>query len=407
MKIILSEAFAPLLDERSRYLVLSGGAGSGKSEFSGRKLYYRCETEGAHRFLIMRKVRKTLADSVILVMRTILADNGIAYEYNKSDRTITFLTVNGSLCTFLFEGMDDPEKIKSIKGISGIWLEEATEFSRDEFMQIDLRLREPGPGYHQIIMSFNPDEAAGPWIKEMFFDRSDPSAFVHTSTVDDNPIKELRDAYRTRLDGLREKDEPFWKIYRLGLWAAQRGRIFDWPAAPLPQIKFDEIWYGADFGYSVDPAAVVRIYRKADEYWVEQLIYAKGLTNQALAARMTDAEIGRGEFIYFDSAEPKSIEEIRAAGFFNALPSDKGPDSVRAGIDYLKSCKIRIVEGSIDLINEANHYHWREDRAGRALNEPVKYDDHLMDAIRYGIMTHMKAAGGGYLGVLDHDIRPD
>lgn len=404
MRILLSESFAPLLNRRERYLVLCGGGGSGKSEFAARKIFYRCQSEGHHRFLVMRKVRRTLAGSVILVFLSVLAENGIEYEYNKSDRIITFTTPYGP-CELLFEGMDDPEKIKSIKGITGVWLEETTEFTRSEFLQIDLRLREVGPSYHQIILSFNPDEAAGPWLKEMFFDKKDPAAFVHISTVDDNPIAELRDAYRARLDALKEKDEPFYKIYRLGMWAAQRGRIFDWDVVALPTDHgFDEVWYGADFGYSVDPTAVVRIYRRADEIWLEEILYRTGLTNQALCVELEALDVDKATVIYFDSAEPKSIDEIRNAGF-TAMPCEKGADSVRSSIDFLKSKTIHIVDGSTNLIREATRYHWREDKNERVLPEPVKFDDHLIDAARYGVTTHLRQAG--FLGVVEHSVYPD
>ena len=405
MKIRVSRHFFPLLDAIERYLVLCGGAGSGKSEFCGRKVFYRCQKEGNHRWLIMRKVRKTLGESVILVMRRILEENGVKYEYNKTERKIFFQTPLGP-CELYFEGMDDPEKIKSIKGITAVWLEEATEFSKDEFLQIDLRLREPGPAYHQIMLSFNPEEACAPWLKEMFFGAVPAeSARVDVSTIEHNPILEVREQYIKRLDALKEKDETFWKIYRLGLWAAQRGRIFNWPVEALPKMKFDEVWYGGDYGYSVDPAALVRIYRKARTFWVEEVIYKTGLTNQDLGREMDSEGVDRSSPAYFDSAEPKSNEELRRIGF-NVLDSVKGPDSVRASIDYLKACDIRIVQGSVNLVSEAVRYHWREDKTGRAMNEPVKLDDHLIDATRYGIYSHMKLGGLG-IEIVDFDIHPE
>jgi phage terminase large subunit len=403
MRVVLSRSFYPLLARRDRYLVLVGGGGSGKSEFAARKLAVRSQTEGRHRWLVMRKIRRTLADSVIAVVRSVLAENEIPHTYNKSERKIEYIGPCGPV-EYIFEGMDDPEKIKSIKGITGVWLEETTEFSKDEFLQIDLRLREPGPNYHQIICSFNPVEAEAPWLKEMFFDRIDPSAFVHHSTVDDNPIAAVRAEYAKRLDALADKDEAFYSIYRLGKWASPQGRIFQWDVVPGPPAKFDEIIYGGDFGYSIDPAAVVRIYRRADEYWVEVVIYQTGLTNQGLATLMGERGVTHDAPIYFDSAEPKSIAEIQGYGF-NACPADKGPDSVRSGIDKMKSMKIHIIAGSQDLVNEVNRYHWRKDKSGRPMAEPVNFDNHAIDATRYGIISNVKHSGIVF-GVLKHDIRP-
>jgi len=391
VKIQVGEHFFPLLDDDHRYLVLCGGRGSGKSEFAARKIFLRCMKEGRHRFLIMRKIRKTLEQTVILVMRRVLAENGIAHEYNKSDRTIHFAGPAG-MNELVFDGLDDPEKIKSIAGITSMWIEEATEFSRGDFLKVDLCLREPGPGYHQIMMTFNPQEAQARWLKEMFFGPTpNAQARVHNSTVDDNPMKKLDPAtwaaYTGTLDALKDQDEALWKISRLGLWAARTGQIYAWDVTPLPELSFDEVWYGGDFGYSVNEAAVVRIYRKADEFWLEEIVYQKGLTNPMLASEIAHAGCDRNATFYFDSAEPKSIEELRHAGL-NVRPCEKGPDSIRAGIDFLKSKKIHIVEGSQNLYNEASEYCWRKDKSDRPLPEPVKDRDHLMDAARYGIFTH-------------------
>jgi phage terminase large subunit len=405
MKITVSKWFAPLLDIQSRYLVLCGGAGSGKSEFAGRKIFYRAETEGHHRYLIMRKVRRTLKDSVIPVMAAILQENGVPFDYNKSDRVMRFRGPNG-WNEWWFEGLDDPEKIKSIKGITSVWLEETTEFSKDDFIQIDLRLREATGHYHQIILSFNPDESRGAWLKKMFFDEKNEDACVNVSTIDDNPIKEIRDKYRARLDKLN--DPVYLSIYRHARWALPRGVIFDWDVVACPPSNPDEIIYGGDFGYSIDPAVALKIYRKADEFWLEELIYETGLTNQDLGSKFLTLEPKYNkEPFYCDSAEPKSIEELYRMGI-NAKPSVKGPDSVRAGIDYLKSVKIHIVDGSSNLINERSRYKWKQDKAGNNLPVPVEFFDHAMTAGRYGIYSHCRTDGEeAGAGFIERDIYPD
>ena len=387
MKLVLGKSFRPSLESQMRYLVEMGGAGSGKSEFAARKVVYRCETEGHHRYLVMRKIRRTLDESTVEVTRRVLAENNIVHEFNKSELSLTFAGPKG-MNEILFMGLDDPEKIKSIKGITSIWLEEATEFSKEDFLQIDLRLRDPGPLYRQIMLTFNPVEAEARWLKDMFFGPvPNPDAFVHRSTVVDNPIAEVRNTYKARLDALQAQDPTMYQVYGLGEWAALSGKIYQWDVVPLPAISFDETWYCGDFGYSVDPAAAARIYRKADEFWLKELVYKTELTNPMLASELYGAGVTSRETGYFDAAEPKSIEELRRAGL-NVRPCEKGPDSVRAGIDFLKSKKIHIVEGSTNLHHEASGYCWRKDKNGDSLPEPVKFKDHLMDAVRYGIFTH-------------------
>jgi len=386
MEILLSNHFFPLLERKERYLILCGGAGSGKSEFAGRKIFYRCMKEGNHRFLVLRKIRKTVEESCVEVIRQILAHNNVIHDYNKSERVITFINSAGRVNEILFDGLDDPEKIKSIKGITSVWMEELTEFTREDFMQVDLRLREETGLYQQIMASFNPDEALGGWIKKMFVDEIYPDSYVDISTVEHNPIREMREKYIQILDRLN--DPTAHKIYRLGLWALPTGRIFNWDVQALPDIRFDEVFYGGDFGYSVDPAAFVKIYRKADEFWLEEIIYKTGLTNQDLAREIkADSRVNPQDISYWDSAEPKSIQELWNEGI-NAHPALKGPDSVRSGIDYLKSVKVHVVPGSTNIISEQGTYRWKQDKLGNDLPEPVAFKNHAMDAIRYGIFTH-------------------
>jgi len=207
--LILSNSFTPLMTNEARYLLLYGGGGSGKSEFAARKLFTRCKLEGGHRFLIMRKVRARCRESVIEVVRNIMAEEKLEYRWNDTKRILSFSSIFGVPNQLIFDGLDDPLKIKSIKGITGIWLEEMTEFTKKDFIQIDYRLRGETPSYKQIIGTFNPDEAVGAWIKEMFFDGipddftgpgSFKASFVHHSTIKDNPMKSEREEYIAILD---------------------------------------------------------------------------------------------------------------------------------------------------------------------------------------------------------------
>lgn len=405
-EIMVSESFYPLLERQERYLVFCGGGGSGKSEFIGRKIFYRCMLEGNHKVLVLRKVRVTCRESVIAVMKSILDEAEIKYKENKTDRILVFYNTRGQRNELHFDGLDESEKIKSIKGVTMIWMEETTEFTEKDFMQIDLRLRGKTSHYKQIMLSFNPDEAVAPWLKEMFFEDENvktgtgkyEDSYIHHSTIDDNPILSEQLEYRRILD--RIKDPVYRAIYRRGIWALARGIIFDWDVVPLPTKDrdwYDDIFYGGDFGYSVDPAALVEIFRKADEFWVREVIYEKGLTNIRLAKKMVEDEsIDHENYSYWDSAEPKSIDELYDLGV-NAMAALKGADSVRASIDFLKSMTIHIVEGSENLKSERKTYKWQEDKEGNSLNKPVDFKNHAIDATRYGIYTHLKEFG-------DHDM---
>ncbi len=338
--------------------------------------------------MVLRKVRKTIQESCVELIRRALAENNIIHDWNKSDRVITFINPRGQVNEILFDGVDEPEKIKSMKGITSVWLEELTEFTRLDFMQIDLILREETGHYQQIMASFNPDEAQAPWIKAMFVDVKHPNSLVDVSTVEHNPIREMRERYLQTMTDSIAGDPTYWKIYRLGQWALPTGQIFKWDVTEAPSFRVDEIFYGGDFGYTVDPAAYVKIYRKANEFWVEEIVYRTGLTNPDIVRTIKDdPRCGPGDMSYWDSAEPKSIQELNDLGLI-ALPAVKGPDSVRAGIDYLKSVKVHIVRGSTNIISEQGCYCWKKDKLENPLPEPVAFRNHAMDAIRYAIYTH-------------------
>jgi phage terminase large subunit len=213
----------------------------------------------------------------------------------------------------------------------------------------------------------------------------------------------MRTEYLAALDVI--PDETAKLIYRFGIWATPKGQIYKWPTDSAAPYNPDEIIYGLDFGYSVNPSALVRVYRKADEFYVEDVVYEAKLTNQDLGRKMGNENVARLDYVYADSAEPKSIDEINSMGF-NIIPSQKGADSVRAGIDFLRSRKIFIVKGSSNIIKEVSTYKWKEDKDGNTLPEPQKFNDHALDAIRYAIFTHMKAASA-YFGMVSKSVYPD
>lgn len=397
------------MENESEYLLLYGGAGSGKSEFIARKLFTRCRLEGGHQFLIMRKIRSRCKESVIRVLMNIMSEEKVKYHWHGTDRILSFPSIFGVSNEIIFDGLDDPLKIKSRKGVTGIWLEEMTEFTESDFAQIDLRLRGETVSYKQLIGSFNPDEAAGAWIKDKFFDGisddftgkgSFEKSFVHHSTIEDNPIASERDEYKRKL--LRYKDPVLQSIYLKGQWAAAEGVIFpEWEINPLPSKErdwYDDVWLGGDFGYTINPTAVVQIYRKARELWFEEIIYQAGLTNQQIARLLeADPRIDVRQPSYWDSAEPKSIDELHAEGI-NAKPSLKGKDSVSAGIQFLKGYDCTVVDTSKNIIDEKKTYRWDKDKFDKLLNQPIKTNNHTMDAIRYGAYTHLFGAKEPYFG---------
>lgn len=218
-----NKGFFPLFFDKHRYLVLKGGGGSGKSIFAGRKVLERCIYEEGHKILVCRKVGKTIRDSCFAQLKAQLGDyySGKKYVVNKSSMEIIFPDNNSKI---IFSGLDDVEKLKSIHGITGIWIEEASELLEGDFNQLDIRLRGETKYYKQIILSFNPINILH-WLKKRFFDFNDPNACIHQSTYKDNRF--LDDAAIKVLEDFKNTDQYYYDVYCLGHWGVTGKSVFD------------------------------------------------------------------------------------------------------------------------------------------------------------------------------------
>lgn len=215
-----------LLNNKSRYMVLMGGGGSGKSVFASQKIIYRMLKEKGHRFLVLRKVQKTLRESVFMEFKKTISN----WKLNKlfhipkgssSDLYIRCLA-NGN--EILFAGLDDVEKLKSISGITSIWIEEASEIEPEDFRQLDIRLRGKTLNYKQMIISFNPISVTH-WLKTEFFDQQKEGAFTLHTTYKDN--KFLDEENIKVLEGFKHTDPYFYAVYALGEWGVIGKTIFN------------------------------------------------------------------------------------------------------------------------------------------------------------------------------------
>ncbi len=248
--------FLPLFFDKHRYLVLKGGGGSGKSIFAGRKILERVTTEPGHRVLVTRKVGKTLRESCFEQLKgqaTEFYEKDIAFIPRGKSSDMYMKFKNGS--EIIFAGMDDPEKIKSIYDITMIWMEEASEFDKADFDQLDIRLRTDFPYYLQMIISFNPISITH-WLKKRFFDHRDPRATVHESTYKDNRFL-TEEAIRT-LEAFKETDEYYYMVYCLGQWGVTGKTIFDGKAVTNRLLQVQKVgWLKRGlFLYDLDPDGI-------------------------------------------------------------------------------------------------------------------------------------------------------
>jgi phage terminase large subunit len=292
----------------------------------------------------------------------------------------------------LFKGLDDPEKIKSIEGITDIVVEEASELTEDDFDQLNLRLR-ANCGMLQIYLMFNPVSKAN-WVYKRFFENGTPedTVIIHT-TYKDNPY--LPQEYINSLLRLERTNPAYFKIYVLGAFATLDKLVF--PVKRVKLISSEEIeglpfWIGMDFGYTNDPTAITWGY--LDQ--INKVLYITGeydktgMTNDVIATTITDLGFAK-ERIVADSAEPKSIAELRRLGINRITPAVKGPDSVKNGIDRLQRYDIIIDERCVKTIEEFENYTWIKDKkTGEYINQPIDMFNHHIDSIRYGTQNVMR-----------------
>jgi phage terminase large subunit len=307
---------------------------------------------------------------------------------NKSEYTIEL--INGSV--ILFKGLDDSEKVKSIEGITDIVIEEASELTEDDFDQLNLRLRAKC-GNLQIHLMFNPVSKVN-WVYKRFFENGTPedTVIIHT-TYKDNPY--LPQEYINSLLRLERTNPAYYKIYVLGAFATLDKLVFPVKTVrliPEDAVKDLPFWIGMDFGYTNDPTAITWGY--VDQ--VYKVLYItgeynkKGMTNDVIAQAIIDLGYAK-ERIVADSAEPKSIAELKRLGISRITAAVKGPDSVKNGIDRLQRYDIVIDERCTNTIEEFDNYTWVKDKkTGEYINQPVDSFNHHIDSIRYGTQNVMR-----------------
>jgi phage terminase large subunit len=295
--------------------------------------------------------------------------------HNKTEHTITL----GSNW-LLFAGIDDPERIKSSE-FNYIWMEEANEFNYEDYLQCSLRLSGPKEDneVNRIYLSFNPSDPYS-YVNELI---ELPEAKLIHSTYLDNPF--LPESYKKLLLSLKVKDEDSYKIYALGEDAEIKGQIYKPYIIEIYGVKCEEYIYGLDFGFN-NPTALVEVGIKDGELYLKEKLYKTEITNSDLIKKLPRLIKNKTDCIYADSAEPNRIEEISRAGW-NIYPADK---DVNAGIDFAKQFNIHTWGDNVNLLKERKNYKYQKDKNGNYLEKPLKFLDHLMDAKRYAIYTHLK-----------------
>lgn len=386
-EIKVTRVFLANRDSDKKIVINRGGARSSKSYSIMQLIIDRFFSLPGRQILIARKTSPALRRSCYRDCIRYLKRLNLYSEIQEEKALLAF-HYKDSLIQFV--GLDDPEKIKST-GWNDIFMEEANEFDYEDFIVLSTRMSENDMGVqNKLFMAFNPIDTFH-WIKEKVVDsnRTDTQE-IHSSYLD-NPF--LSDDYIQSLLDLERQDPNYYRIYGLGEWGKLDNLIYtNWDIVDKIPENMDEVFYGLDFGFNA-PTGMIKIGIKDEEIWEEELLYETGLTNTDLIVEVKKLipQKERGnKYLFCDSAEPDRIQEFEEAGF-TVAPADK---KVKEGIDVVKRQKVHITRDSSNLIKEKRSYSWKTDRkSGRVIDEPVKFNDHLMDAERYAIYTYFKEVG--------------
>lgn len=383
MELVLTDKQYEYINDDTRHLMVMGSAGSGKTIFASTKvILFALEHDNA-RIGVFRQTLPSLRETAWREIVELLDKYKIDYKENKSNGLVTLS--NGS--TISFTPVDDEKKLRSLN-LDMVYIEQCEEITEEAFIELDLRIRNEVAKRvgGQMLIVVQPSNKSH-WLYRLFYNEkaNDPDyKKVHFSYLD-NPF--LPEEQKKVYEGLRETNYDRYLTHTLGEWISSSKQIFtnNW------SVGFDRTYFnyyvaGVDFGYN-NPACFLLCGVYDDEFYILGEVYKAEMTTSEFLEEIAslvssfDLTFNDIESVYADSADPESIEVFCRHGL-NTYGSVK---NVKAKIDTARETKIHVKEECVNLIRELPMYSWRRNKDGELLEEPVKRDDHSIDALCYAI----------------------
>lgn len=382
MEIQASKVLRDITNSQKKIIVLEGGARSTKTWSLFQWIIINCFKCTGELYMIgrlkMTWVKLTLLRDFAQIIEKYSIPVIPEVNINRAEQVYS---LNGN--NIMFVGMDEPLKLHGVSP-DYVWINEAIEASYKDYQQLAIRVKK------RIFLDYNP-AAETHWIYDNII--SDPDCELFHSTMRDNPW--LEQTIINELNKLEQTDLIAYKIYNLGLRAQQKGLIFkNWEIVEQIPIGAKTIAYWLDFGFVNDPTSIGKLSYVDGELWADELVYERGLVNVPIRDARTemimpniidkfvDVGINRNDEIIADSAERKSIAEMRAMGWA-VQPAHK--PSITFGLDILRRYKINITARSLNTIKEFRNYKWATDNNGEPIRPEKPVDDfnHSIDGMRY------------------------
>ena len=388
---------------KGRYRVCKGSRASKKSKTTALWFIVNMMKYPQANTLVIRKTFRTLKDSCFTELKWAVHRLGVDawWEFKESPLEATYKPTGQKI---YFRGLDDPLKVTSITVDVGVlcwaWLEEAYEvMSEDDFNMLDESIRggiPEGSGlFKQWTITFNPWNEHH-WLKKRFFDNPDEETLALTTNYMCNEWLDAKDI--KLFEDMRKRNPRRYAVAGLGGWGIVDGLVYEnWreqefnPKDPAFLKEHPSIVsaFGLDFGYTNDPSTLFcGLYDKdTKQLFVFDEMYGKGMSNRKIADTIMAMGYGK-ERITADSAEPKSIDELKSLGL-RVKAAAKGKDSIQNGIQWIQDLEIIIHPRCVNFLTEISNYTWDKDKFGTKLNVPIDDFNHLMDAMRYALEKYI------------------
>ena len=408
----VNELFAPLWEEKKRYYVLMGGRGAGRSTAGSQYVLSRLAEPGFFRCALMRAVYSDIRHSIWRELSDRIEEQKVrnAFRITDNDMQIEYGANIVKAHGFRASSGSHSAKLKSLASYNTVVIEEAEEVGEAEFRILDDTLRtvrgdirivlllNPPPKSHWIVKRwFNLEESGE---KGFYVPKPNSEICYMGGTFRDN-IQNLDVHTQERYEAYRAaKPHYYWQMIQGLVPEVVRGKIYSgWEQIDGVPPEARLVRYGIDFGWFPDPAALVAIYYLDGMYIIDELAYGTMLSNEFLAGKIK--EVDKNVLAIADSAEPKSIDEMKGYGV-RIEGAEKGKDSVRFGIQVVSQKRIAVTKRSVNIWDEYENYAWAEDKDGNPKNEPIDAYSHGMDGLRYGIVS---ISGGERSGVSSYTPR--
>lgn len=394
IKQLIGGGYNRFWHDRSFYRVVKGSRGSKKSKTTALNIVERTMKHPWANTLVVRRYSNTLGQSAYTDLKWAIQKLGVSHLW-KTNESLPELTYKPTGQKILFRGLDDPLKITSITVEHGIlcwaWFEEAFEIeTEDKFSTVVESIRgsyDAPDFFKQITVTFNPWSERH-WLKRVFFDEATRRANTFSLTTTFRVNEWLDEADRNRFEDLYKTNPRRAKIVCDGEWGIADGLVFDrFKVGEFERDLSLDSYIGLDFGFSIDPTAFIDV--AVDEankrLYICDEHYQPGMLNSEIAEMLKYKQVNKRRIVA-DSAEPKTIEELRRLGISRVVPARKGKDSILAGIQKIQEYEIVIHPRCTNFIIEINNYVWAKDRlSGDMQNKPIDDYNHLMDALRYAL----------------------